>query len=144
MKFPRHKRQLELKTDEQAAFDRLPPWTAIRSSIPLQHFKRTDSINLLRTYLAMAAHAKKQTRQIRCSQQRIATLVGLNKRTVWTHLQRLRARGLIERLWQMPKAQHNIVVWKLLDVPTSQETDRTVWDMQALKRQPRAHTEPDP
>jgi len=82
IRVPRNAPAVELKNSRDALIDECSPFAVINNRAVLRAVTSRQSINLLRVYIALLGHVNKQTGLASPSQTRLATLLGIDRRTV--------------------------------------------------------------
>lgn len=104
----RHAPKLERRTERDAVMAKMSSFTVLPSRLVMDKFTAQDSINLLRVYHALAAHANKAG-ILRCSQERIAIALGLARKTVGRNIKILRERGLVGLVYRRPVGKNRFI-----------------------------------
>lgn len=100
--------KLEQKTDRDAVMATAGKYAVLPAKLVIDKFTAHDSINLMRVYHAIATHSNRAG-IVACGQQRIATMLGINRKTVGRNIKILRERGLLQLVYRKPVSKNHFI-----------------------------------
>lgn len=117
MRIAKQAPELKAVDSRDAIRERTPAWAVVHKNALFDRLPRKGSINAPLVYIAMATHARKDSRIVMLTQQRIATMLGVCRHTVGRQQQALEASGAISRQYRKPASNGWQQVWKIIDEP---------------------------